>query len=252
MQTGASALLLVATGASAHALQMVHRLIYEHSHDYINYLYCSLLFFVILVYVVPSEDPTISPNAIETTAWPTSANSSINYFNMTETPTAAPTESSSKAPTEPTLLPSQIPSTNYVITVDTPLHVPYYSTSNTNFATSNSVPYTFTVCSAGDIHIADCDPNRCNYDGNDQYIRLYSSGEQVAANDDYCYYCSVIDYSIVSGTCQTYTLQQGCFGNTQCSGSFTITLAAVGVPQTNGNTVISYFNLSTSHFIVYY
>ena len=86
------------------------------------------------------------------------------------------------------------------------------------------MPYTFTACFAGSIYIADCDPVRCLGSSNDQYIRLYVNGMQVASNDDSCSYCSVIDYRTVSATCQTYTLQQGCYGSSQCSGNFTISL----------------------------
>ena len=85
------------------------------------------------------------------------------------------------------------------------------------------------------MHIADCDPDRCQSSSNDQLIRLYADGIQVAANDDYCGWCSVIDYSVTSDACQTYTLQQGCFSNLRCSGNFTITLTSSGAQNTTGH-----------------
>ena len=145
---------------------------------------------------------------------------------MTLPPSATPTEQPSTSPSSdsPT---TASPSTNYVVTLNEPLYVPYYSTSSTESASVNTVPYTFTSCSVGVIHIADCDPGRCDNRQNDQYIRLFLNGEEVANNDDACSYCSIIDYPIESDTCQTFILQQGCFGDKECSGSFTISLTSL-------------------------
>ena len=140
-------------------------------------------------------------------------------------PTRQPTRVPSSSPITTRKPTTRSPSSNNVITVNTPIHVPYYSTSLTASATVNTVSYTFTACFAGTIHIADCDSVRCLGSSNDQYIRLYVNGVQVASNDDSCNYCSVIDYRSVSDTCQTYTLQQGCYKNNQCSGNFTISLS---------------------------
>eukprot|EP01036_Dinobryon_divergens_P025135 gene25136-33654_t len=171
--------------------------------------------------VPPTEQPTVlslSPSIAPSTDMPT---------------TLAPTSAAPTPVQRPIPTPSSQPITarkttrtlsNKVITANTPLQVPYYSTSLTASATINAVPYTFTACFAGFIHIADCDPVRCLGGSNDQYIRLYVNGIQVASNDDSCSLCSVIDYLTVSSTCQTYTLQQGCFGSSQCSGNFTISL----------------------------
>ena len=177
-----------------------------------NMIFSFFIFFPIVLikdsaFSEPSEEPTISPSNVAPSVWPTTSN-------------------------VPTLFLSQIPSTNYVLTNNTPLHVPYYSTSQTDSATVNTVPYTFTACIQGDIHIADCNPDRClSSSNNDQYIRLYSNGVVVAFNDDSCRYCSIINYRIISDTCQTYTLQQGCFSNSECSGNFTISL----IMQTAGD-----------------
>ncbi len=145
-----------------------------------------------------------------------------SFGDCATTPTSSPTA-------------SPLPS---ILTANTPLQVPYYSTSNTASATVNTVPYTFTVCSAGNISIADCDFDRCQGGGNDQYIRLYSSGTLLASDDDTCSACSVISYSFASDACQVYTLQQGCYSNLQCSGAFTITLSdGMGQPSTGYYTI---------------
>jgi hypothetical protein len=117
--------------------------------------------------------------------------------------------------------------------------VPYYSASDTFYATVNTVPYTFTVCSAGSIHIADCDFDRCLATYNDQYIRLYSDGAEVAFNDQSCGSCSAITYYIASDTCHTYTLEQGCYANSLCTGAFTITLTSYGAQNNTRDDIIS-------------
>ena len=123
------------------------------------------------------------------------------------------------------------------LVLNKPLHVPYYSTSDTASATVNTVSFTFTTCSSGYLYIADCDPNRCSSSNNDQYIRLYTTlGDlPTAVSNDYCNQCSAIGFSQYLLKCRTYTLRQGCFGSSQCSGNFTITLfssqASVPTPQ---------------------
>ena len=127
--------------------------------------------------------------------------------------------------TTPTSSPTAKPFPSNILTANTPLYVPFYSASNTASASVNAVLYTFAVCSAGTISIADCDSSRCLTTLNDQYIRLYSDGTLLAFNDD---------------ACQVYTLQQGCYSNLQCSGAFTITLSdGMGQPST-GNYTISH------------
>ena len=163
--------------------------------------------------VQPSRQPAQRPSLSNvTTEVPTISitefpilNGTDYYFDSTETP-------------------SESPMSTHVIT----LQVPFYNTSDTNSATVNTVPYNFTVCSNGTIRIADCDADRCLSRFNDQLIRLYSDGFQVAWSDDSCYMCSVITYYITSDTCHTYTLQQGCYGSRQCTGAFTITLTSSG------------------------
>lgn len=83
------------------------------------------------------------------------------------------------------------------------------------------------------IQISDCDAVRC-VSTNDQYIRLLSStGSVVAFNDDSCQRCSLLTYTVPTGTTQTFTLRQGCFSTTTCSGIFKV------VSLTPSSTVIS-------------
>lgn len=192
-----------------------------------------MIFYKFLRFAEPSEEPTIFPtSSIASSALSTTSNFTItDNFNISEIPTEAPS-----------VFVSQNPSPNYVLTVNTPLHVPYYSTSHTSSATINTVSYTFKVCFESDIHIIDCDPDRCQSGTNDQFIRLYSNGIEVAYNDNSCSFCSVINYRIVSNTCQIYTLQQGCYRDTQCSGNFTITLVSSGARTTGNNAIYSNTN----------
>ena len=114
---------------------------------------------------------------------------------------------------------------DYCTPFSTSFDVPYYSISYTNSAQNNTVPYTFTVCSQGNIKIADYSSARCSVSPiEDQYIRLFSNGIQVTDNDDTGngYLCSTINYRKESDICQTYTLQQGCYSNLRCQGQFTI------------------------------
>jgi len=174
--------------------------------------------------LVPSDAPTITPSSIPSSAWLTTTSPSSDS-PTTESPLTTRSPSTALSPST-TLSPSTI----YVLTANAPLHVPHYSTSDSSSATVNTVPYTFTSCSVGVIHIADCDPDRCDNRQSDQYIRLYTNGEEVAFNDDTCSLCSVIDYPIESDTCLIYILQQGCFGVNKCSGNFTISLTSFPTP----------------------
>ena len=105
-----------------------------------------------------------------------------------------------------------------------------YSTTNTNNAQSNYYTCTFYACPQSTITIAGC-----YYVNNlpvgatgDQYLRLYDeSGNQVSYNDDgspsSCGYSSYIVYTVPStANCQTYSVQEGCYGSTTCSGTVVI------------------------------
>jgi len=101
-----------------------------------------------------------------------------------------------------------------------------YSTSNTASATQNTVPCTFTAPPGVTILISDCSSSGCLSKTSDQYIRLTdSSGNQLAYNDDSCSYCSAITYTTPStGSAQTYTLNQGCYGSKSCTGQFAVSI----------------------------
>ena len=153
---------------------------------------------------------------------------------------------SSSSAWSPVAEPTVAPAATNVVT----LSVPYFWTSVTNYATVNTVPYSFSVCSAGSIRIADCDYNRCVTSGENQYIRLYLNGEEVASNDDSCGRCSAIDYNVTSDACQTFTLQQGCSWYLQCAGKFTITLTSSGAQNTAGIFSISLLSLKGFSFVI--
>ena len=176
----------------------------------------------------------------------------VDYPSILPPTASSPTESPTNSPTgpsvDPTVMPtaapsewiSRSPSISNILTATSPLHVPFYIASGTNSALHNTVPYTFTVCSTGSIYIADCDVDRCLNTYNDQFIRLYSDGKEVAWADQSCYGCAVIDYSNTSDTCHTYTLEQGCYWSFSCTGAFTITLTSYGTQNNTGDdTIIS-------------
>jgi hypothetical protein len=64
----------------------------------------------------------------------------------------------------------------------------------------------------------------------DTYLRLKDeSGREVAANDDsFCGLCSVLQYTVPSngGACQSYTLQEGCYRDRDCSGRISVQVTA--------------------------
>lgn len=51
----------------------------------------------------------------------------------------------------------------------------------------------------------------------DPYLRLFANGTQLAANDDSCGFGSLLTYTITQ--CGTYSVHQGCFANTACTGT---------------------------------
>eukprot|EP00597_Dinobryon_sp_UTEXLB2267_P015099 CAMPEP_0170119432 /NCGR_PEP_ID=MMETSP0020_2-20130122/14390_1 /TAXON_ID=98059 /ORGANISM="Dinobryon sp., Strain UTEXLB2267" /LENGTH=871 /DNA_ID=CAMNT_0010348797 /DNA_START=71 /DNA_END=2686 /DNA_ORIENTATION=- len=120
------------------------------------------------------------------------------------------------------------PAPNPVLSTDfSKVTCPFYSTTLTKSATRNTVECKFSACPGNTLYIRDCDGSRCpNYQGvaNDQFIRLLNSTDDVVAtNDNSCGTCSAITLTIQGSVCQTFTLVQGCKGNTACVGAFTIT-----------------------------
>jgi len=111
--------------------------------------------------------------------------------------------------------------------VSTEVTCPFYSTTLTQSATRNTVECKFSACPGNTLHIRDCDGSRCpKHKGvaNDQLIRLLNSTDnEVATNDNSCGSCSAITLAIKGSVCQTFTLVQGCKGNSACVGAFIIT-----------------------------
>lgn len=143
----------------------------------------------------------------------------------------------------PTLEPVTLPAITF----------PHYQATNTAGDTSgNRVIANFTVCTsfATTTHfsLGNCFPQLPSCMG-DQFIRLYSASNrgninipptltQIAENDDYCGLCSQLNFSVSMSSsptscpgyihtslnnppqcCLTYSLAQGCAGNSSCSGT---------------------------------
>lgn len=68
----------------------------------------------------------------------------------------------------------------------------------------------------------------------DTYIRLVKeNGVEVASNDDSCGACSSLKYYIpFYEPCQTYSLREGCYDSSSCSGQFVIS----GLPVSGSPT----------------
>lgn len=111
----------------------------------------------------------------------------------TAVPSAAPTES----------IPAQLAS---------------YSTGLTADATRNTVDQNIYVCPGTKITFQTCKANKA-CDG-DTFLRLYDplALRELVSNDDACGTCSAMTYSFTQ-PCQYYTVQQGCFQDTNCDGT---------------------------------
>ena len=90
----------------------------------------------------------------------------------------------------------------------------------------------FYACPSTTVNIAGCYTSNGQVVGatGDQYLRLFDeSGNQVAYNDDgnwnsnICSLSSYISYTIPTNVkCQTYSLNQGCYGSLSCSGQVVV------------------------------
>jgi len=145
---------------------------------------------------------------------PTPATASPTFsptVSPTDSPTAAPTATSTATPTAtPTVAPTVAPS------LAIPPAFPPFSASNTADATINTVINTVNVCHGTVVEFATCNEGKvCN---GDTFLRLYdAANHQIASNDDRCGFCSRIKHTF-TGPCQTYSLHQGCFRETNCGG----------------------------------
>ena len=112
---------------------------------------------------------------------------------------------------------------------------PAYQASNTYAARTNVVQCYIYACVGATLVISSCPSSggTCSGD-NDPESRLYDSNNvQVAANDDYCNFCSQISYTVplISG-CSNYRLDQGCYDNDSCEGQFSVVGGVASPTQT--------------------
>eukprot|EP01034_Spumella_vulgaris_P022773 gene22773-28935_t len=106
------------------------------------------------------------------------------------------------------------------LTASTALFCPYYNATNTASATQNHPTCSFAACGGANLTISGCG---CYAD---QYLTLVdASGAQVGYSDDACNECSRITYTVpgASNVCSNYTLNEGCFGTSTCSGTVNVT-----------------------------
>jgi len=202
----------------------------------------------------PSTLPTLIPSAVPTTrlsAVPTlTVKSSTPTALPTLIPTAVPTARLSALPTiatkSSTLSPSKTTTASPTSTGSNVIKVcaPYTATA-TNSAQVNYVDCTFSANGGIVIQISDCDAIRCGVTTNDQYIRLLNSaGTLVTFNDDSCQRCSLLTYTVPPGAMQTFTLRQGCFSTSTCSGTFKVislstTISCPAYTATNTNNALA-------------
>lgn len=189
----------------------------------------------------PSSLPTVAgtarPTVVGETVPPTPAPSSVPPTAIpTVFPTRLPTSvrptpvPSTVAPTPlPTLSPTRQPSYSMAPTIvsQSLTSCPSYSTSNTGSATYNYAQCEgIRVCYLETIIIGQCFSPLLGFA--DQYIRLADElGNIVSWNDD-TYNCggnagisrlSSITYTRTSAGCGTYTLHEGCYASSSCSGT---------------------------------
>lgn len=129
-----------------------------------------------------------------------------NVYDTNETISDAPTESP--------------------VTLGTSYTCPFYSTSDTNYATQNYDICSFTACGGDTLTIDDCD---CT---GDQYLRLYYGGSLVSTDDDSsCNTCSQIVYTVPgsSDDCATLSVYEGCYFEYSCSGTVSVTGTTINV-----------------------
>ena len=93
----------------------------------------------------------------------------------------------------------------------------HFSANATKSATQSAVACKIYFCFQQELHIGNCfDQTKCS--GN-QYIRLNNpAGQEMAFNDDSCGLCSSLVYKKLTKGCGNFTLLQGCYGDTSCSG----------------------------------
>jgi len=117
-----------------------------------------------------------------------------------------------------------------------------FSASNTNSATLNAPTCRIYACPGNSLTLSACDTDGGSCAG-DQNFRLFdASNTQIAASDDSCGSCSKIVYSVPSTVaCQVYTLNEGCYGNSACSG----TVSVISLPLVSRRKLTSAESIAT-------
>jgi hypothetical protein len=110
----------------------------------------------------------------------------------------------------------EIPADMNPVYMEVPRCYPF-NVSNTNSATTNTNDCNLFVCPGTILSFRTClsDGKTC---AGDTFLRLFQGGTELANNDDGCGFCSELTYEFQGSTCDTYSLHQGCFGDSQCSG----------------------------------
>eukprot|EP01031_Cornospumella_fuschlensis_P039669 gene39669-48297_t len=94
---------------------------------------------------------------------------------------------------------------------------PVFSAQSTESGERNLVECTFELCPSDQISISYCTQGSCT---GDTLILLVDTtdGRTVFKNDDYCVYCSGGSYIVDGHSCRTFSLRQGCYGDSSCGG----------------------------------
>ena len=123
--------------------------------------------------------------------------------------------------TSPTNAPIAVSST--APTVGIPDACTPYAASNTNSGTENVVQCPLLVCPGTILNFKTCSDDEKTCSG-DTFLRLVdAAGNELASNDDNCGLCSRLSYEFTGTSCEPYFVNQGCYGDSTCSGTTRIT-----------------------------
>ena len=132
-----------------------------------------------------------------------------------------------------------------------------YSTSQTNSAQNKSTPAyqecQFQLCPGQNATVGSCSDG--GYCTGDQYLRLNNaSGIEVKRNDDTCFGCSQMKYSLPSdfSECSCYTIIEGCYSMGQCSGVVSVVIEGAPPASSPTNSYPSNSYPSPSSYYSYY
>lgn len=130
----------------------------------------------------------------------------------------------------PTISPTSYPSISIAPTKEyNDLSCPHFEiTFPTYSASINTTNCEFYACPNYELKISSCS-ERDTCDG-DTFLRLVdSTGKELYLNDDACGLCSEIIYSKIE-TCGFYTVKQGCYSSSSCSGNVVISFKILPFP----------------------